>query len=188
LQWSLNNTGQTGGLADADIDALEAWGLSLSRGGITHTNEQLVIAVVDAGFGLNHQDQSFFKNNDEIPNNLVRAGSSTTAYLGTYEFEGNNGQGASSCIIADKGATVTLATGATITIKEGGFLASEGGTFALGDNASISYTSTKPLAISPGAVFRPGSGAKITFSRAAQFTTTHPIAVADFWSQLASGC
>jgi hypothetical protein len=73
-------------------------------------------------------------------------------------------------------------------IKKEGFLASEGGTFALGDNASISYTSTKPLAISPGAVFRPGSGAKITFSRAAQLTTTHPIAVADFWSQLASGC
>jgi parallel beta-helix repeat protein len=104
-----------------------------------------------------------FKDGSEL---LVRSGSSTTAYLGTYEFEGNNGQGTSSCIIADKGATVTLATGSTITIKEGGFLASEGGTFAFGDNASISYTSTKPLAISPGSVFQLGSGAKLTFNRA----------------------
>jgi hypothetical protein len=31
-QWALNNIGQTGGVIDADIDAVEAWDLNLSRG------------------------------------------------------------------------------------------------------------------------------------------------------------
>jgi parallel beta-helix repeat protein len=62
-------------------------------------------------------------------------------------------------------------------IKKEGFLASEGGTFALGDNASISYTSTKPLAISPGSSFKLGSGAKITFTSKVDLvgTATDPI-------------
>lgn len=70
-QWALNNIGQTGGVIDADIDAVEAWDLNLSRGGISNTNEQLVVAVIDQSIGIFHEDMPFFKNTDEIPNNGV---------------------------------------------------------------------------------------------------------------------
>ncbi len=41
-QYYLHNTGQTGGVPDADIDALEAWGLSTGSSNIT-------VAVIDEG-------------------------------------------------------------------------------------------------------------------------------------------
>jgi len=68
-QWALNNTGQTGGTADADIDAVEAW--DSTSGGTTVLGDQIVIAVVDGGFDLNHADLSFFKNTLETPGNGV---------------------------------------------------------------------------------------------------------------------
>ncbi|MFN0157905.1 MAG: S8 family serine peptidase [Bacteroidota bacterium] len=68
-QWALNNTGQTGGVVDADIDAPEAW--EIATGGLTTQGDTIVVAVIDGGADLNHQDISFFKNADEIPNNAV---------------------------------------------------------------------------------------------------------------------
>lgn len=68
-QWALNNIGQTGGTADADIDGPEAW--DIATGGVTTTGDQIVVAVIDNGFDLNHEDISFFKNEDEIPGNGV---------------------------------------------------------------------------------------------------------------------
>ncbi|MBV5308872.1 S8 family serine peptidase, partial [Chromatium okenii] len=52
-QWSLNNTGQTGGTSGADIKAIDAWD--------QHTNsENVVIAVIDTGVDYQHPD---LKNN-----------------------------------------------------------------------------------------------------------------------------
>jgi thermitase len=48
-QWNLHNTGQGGGEPDADVDAPEAWDISV---GVTST----VIAVIDTGVDLNHPD------------------------------------------------------------------------------------------------------------------------------------
>jgi subtilisin family serine protease len=68
-QWDMNNTGQNGGTNDADIDAPEAW--ALCTGGITTAGDTVVVAVVDGGFSLAHQDLNFWKNYAEIPGNNI---------------------------------------------------------------------------------------------------------------------
>ena len=69
IQWSLKNTGQSGGTPGADIHATEAW--SLSTNGVTALGDTIVIAVVDGGVDLNHPDLNLKKNYNEIPGNGV---------------------------------------------------------------------------------------------------------------------
>lgn len=61
--WGLDNSGQTGGVADADIDAPEAWNLQVGS--------DVIIAVVDSGVDYNHPDLvgNIWSNRAEIPNN-----------------------------------------------------------------------------------------------------------------------
>jgi len=47
-QWHLNNSGQTGGTADADIDAVEAWSIS--------TGEGVLIGMFDSACDVDHED------------------------------------------------------------------------------------------------------------------------------------
>ncbi len=47
--WGMNNTGQTGGTADADIDAAEAWDTARGTG-------QHVVAIIDTGVDYTHPD------------------------------------------------------------------------------------------------------------------------------------
>lgn len=68
-QWFLHNTGQDGGTVDADIDAVEAWGIT--TGGTTIDGQEVVIAIIDDGADLQHEDLNFWKNKDEIPNNGI---------------------------------------------------------------------------------------------------------------------
>jgi subtilisin family serine protease len=62
--WGLNNTGQTGGAVDADIDAPEAW--DTTRG-----SHEIIIAVIDSGLALDHPDFSdnLWINDEEIAGN-----------------------------------------------------------------------------------------------------------------------
>ena len=68
-QWDMDNTGQSGGMLDADIDAPQAW--DSATGGLTALGDTIVVAVIDCGFDLNHEDLAYWKNRKEIPNNNV---------------------------------------------------------------------------------------------------------------------
>ncbi len=63
------NTGQTGGVAGADISATEAW--DINTGGLTYFGDTVVIAVIDGGAELEHGDLKFWKNIHEIPENHI---------------------------------------------------------------------------------------------------------------------
>lgn len=64
--FALNNTGQTGGTADADMDAPEAWDLATGTGSV-------VVADLDTGTQLDHPDliQNIWVNPGEIAGNAV---------------------------------------------------------------------------------------------------------------------
>lgn len=69
--WNMHNTGQTGGVDDADIDAPEAWGLTTS--GTNVAGEEIVIAIIDDGFQLDHIDLAgnFWVNPNEVPGDNI---------------------------------------------------------------------------------------------------------------------
>lgn len=48
-QWQYNNTGQTGGATDADIDAFEAWEIAAGSNAVA-------IAILDTGIDQSHED------------------------------------------------------------------------------------------------------------------------------------
>lgn len=66
-QWSLYNDGTSGGHFDADIDATDAW--DITTGGLTATGDTIVVAIIDGGGDIHHEDIDFWKNRAEIPNN-----------------------------------------------------------------------------------------------------------------------
>ncbi|MDQ3109332.1 MAG: S8 family peptidase [Bacteroidota bacterium] len=69
LMWNMDNTGQFGGTPDADIDAPEAW--DITTGGLTVQGDTIVVAIIDGGFDLAHEDLNFKKNYGEIPGNSI---------------------------------------------------------------------------------------------------------------------
>jgi parallel beta-helix repeat protein len=48
-QWHLNNTGQSGGTPDSDIDAPEGWQISTG-------SRDIIIAIIDEGVDIQHED------------------------------------------------------------------------------------------------------------------------------------
>jgi len=68
LQWNMFNNGGIG-VEDADIDATDAW--EITEGGVTVLGDTLVIAVIDGGCDLTHEDLNLWKNVHEIPNNSI---------------------------------------------------------------------------------------------------------------------
>ncbi len=69
IQWGMKNTGQSGGTVGSDIDACKAWGIGTNT--VTSKGDTVVVAVIDDGFYLDHQDINYFINYQEIPNNGI---------------------------------------------------------------------------------------------------------------------
>jgi len=65
-QWGLDNTGQSGGTVDADIDAPEAWNVAKNANNV-------VVAVIDSGVEYTHEDLSanMWTNPREIAGNSI---------------------------------------------------------------------------------------------------------------------
>ena len=113
-QWDLNNSGQTGGVADADIDALEAWKVSAGSANV-------VVADIDTGIDYTHPDLSanVWKNPGEIAGNgldddqdgYVDDVYGINAYAGTGDPMDDNGHGTHTAgtiaAVSDNGTGVT---------------------------------------------------------------------------------
>lgn len=64
VQWPFDTSSEVHG-----IDAQYAW--DISKGGFTALGDEIVIAVIDDGFDLNHIDLDYFENTHEIPGNGI---------------------------------------------------------------------------------------------------------------------
>ena len=99
--WGLNNTGQNGGTADADIDAPEAWDVLSSASNI-------VVAVVDTGVRYTHEDLA--ANMWVNPNG---GGHGTNALDGTNDPSDENGTGHGTLVAGILGAVGNNGKGVT---------------------------------------------------------------------------
>jgi subtilisin family serine protease len=100
--WGLNNTGQNGGTADADIDAPEGWD-------VLNSASNIVVAVVDTGIRYTHEDlaanmwvnpvdgghgwNALTGTNDPYDSGVPFSISHGTLVAGILGAVGNNGKG-----------------------------------------------------------------------------------------------
>jgi thermitase len=107
--YGLNNSGQAGGRADADIDAPEGWGLA-GLGAFPAANSGVKVGIVDTGIMAGHEDlagkvvdcagvRSFgiilglFANTAIDPGRCVDDNGHGTHVAGTLAARANNGRG-----------------------------------------------------------------------------------------------
>jgi subtilisin family serine protease len=57
--------------APAKMQLPDVWDNTFGTGGSTSDGDDIVVAVIDGGFDLNHNDLNFWKNTNEIPGNGI---------------------------------------------------------------------------------------------------------------------
>ena len=67
--WSLSNTDTTGANNAAGVSAPSAW--DITTGGTSAQGDDIVIAIIDGGFDMGHEDLDYFVNTNEIPGNGI---------------------------------------------------------------------------------------------------------------------
>ncbi|MEC8627526.1 MAG: S8 family serine peptidase [Bacteroidota bacterium] len=98
-QWQYVNSGGSGGVPNADLDAELAW--DITTGGFTANGDEIVVAVIDDGVELSHPDwgDNLWTNEAEIPNNNIDDDGNgyTDDYRGwsAYSNDDNVGSGGS---------------------------------------------------------------------------------------------
>ncbi|WP_068264587.1 S8 family serine peptidase [Rubripirellula obstinata] len=86
-QWHVINTGQGGGVVDADVDLDEAW--DINAGG----SPNIVVGVVDDGVAIDHEDILNYRNPGEIPDDgLDNDGNGWVDDVFGWNFVANNNQ------------------------------------------------------------------------------------------------
>jgi hypothetical protein len=122
-QWHHNNTGQTGGTTDADIDSDLAW--DITTGGQTATNDDIVVCLIESG-NLDHNDIVGNKwiNPNEVANGIDDDGNGYIDDISGWNPVANNGTygtGAhgTNCLgmIGAKGNNGILVAGANWDVK-----------------------------------------------------------------------
>jgi hypothetical protein len=83
-QWALENTGQDGGVVDADIDAIEAWSESTGSG--------IVVAVIDSGVDDGHPEleNQLWRNPADPLNGIDDDGNGFVDDLRGWDFYSND--------------------------------------------------------------------------------------------------
>jgi hypothetical protein len=83
--YGLNNTGQTGGTADADIDAPEAWDIATGSANV-------VVAVLDSGMDITHVDlaANLYTNPGEVLNGVDDDGNGFIDDIHGWDFRDND--------------------------------------------------------------------------------------------------
>ncbi|MFV2065691.1 MAG: S8 family peptidase [Pirellulales bacterium] len=155
--WGLNNTGQTGGTVDADIDAPAAWD-------VTTGSNSVVVAVIDTGVDYTHEDlaANIWVNPGEIAGDGIdNDGNGYVDDIRGYDFANNDNdpmddQGHGTHVAGTIGAVADNGVGVTgvnwnVQIMAVKFLAADGSgsvadaidgiTYAVDNGALISNNS-----------------------------------------------
>lgn len=88
--WGMNNAGQTGGTADADIDAPEAWQIQTGKGAAQNGP---LIAVIDTGIDYNHPALAgnVWTNPNEVADGVDNDGNGIVDDIHGYNAPANSG-------------------------------------------------------------------------------------------------